>query len=467
MAEAAADEEFERAAVLRDRLEAVRTPDGAAQRRRRVAGERRPGRGRGRGPEANAQVFQVRDGVLAERHGFYLANEAERDEAEVDRGVPRPVLLRRAGGAAADRRRPGAARARPRRRRGPLRAARGPGGGPGRRARRRSVGCASSPQRNAALALAQDRLRQERRRAQRVDALSALQDALGLETLPVRIEGFDISNIGGEHTVASMVVFEGGAPRKSDYRRFRVRGDRSAGPDDFSSIEEVLGRRVAPAARAGRPLPARLRPRRELRVGSGPDRDRRRQGAALGRHACAGAARRARHRGDRAREALEEVYVPGRSQPLEIQSDSEACGCCSASATRRTGSRSSITAAARQGDDELAARRAARRRARAQAGPARALRLSRAPGRGQPRGARGRARASRASSPARSTASSTGRASGSGGEGEPDEREHRDPVRQAGRPDRDHRLLGRRQVGGDRRLRGLAATSASTTCRRG
>ena len=69
-------------------------------------------------------------------------------------------------------------------------------------------------ERNAPLALAQDRLRQERRRAQRVDALSALQEALGLEALPVRIEGFDISNIGGEHTVASMVVFEGGAPKK-------------------------------------------------------------------------------------------------------------------------------------------------------------------------------------------------------------------------------------------------------------
>ena len=52
-----------------------------------------------------------------------------------------------------------------------------------------------------------------------------LREALGMEELPVRIEGFDISNIGGEHTVASMVVFEGGATKKSDYRRFRVRGD--------------------------------------------------------------------------------------------------------------------------------------------------------------------------------------------------------------------------------------------------
>src|SRR5690606_41582019 len=52
--------------------------------------------------------------------------------------------------------------------------------------------------RNAKLALGQDRLRRERRRQQRVDAVAALADALGLESLPIRIEGFDISNLGGE-----------------------------------------------------------------------------------------------------------------------------------------------------------------------------------------------------------------------------------------------------------------------------
>ena len=81
-------------------------------------------------------------------------------------------------------------------------------------------------ERNAKLALAQDRLRRERRRQQRVDALAALQEALGLDELPVRIEGFDVSNLGPEHTVASMVVFEGGAPKKAHYRKFKIRGDR-------------------------------------------------------------------------------------------------------------------------------------------------------------------------------------------------------------------------------------------------
>ena len=63
-----------------------------------------------------------------------------------------------------------------------------------------------------------------------------------MPTLPMRIECFDISNLGETHTVASMVVFEGGAPKKSDYRRFRIRG---AAQDDFAAMSEVLRRRVA------------------------------------------------------------------------------------------------------------------------------------------------------------------------------------------------------------------------------
>jgi excinuclease ABC subunit C len=103
-------------------------------------------------------------------------------------------------------------------------------------------------ERNARLALDQEKLRSERRRQQRVEALDALQEALGLDTIPLRIECFDISTLMGTNTVASMVVFEGGAPKKSDYRRFRVRGAKNgsdAAPDDFAAMEEVLGRRLA------------------------------------------------------------------------------------------------------------------------------------------------------------------------------------------------------------------------------
>jgi excinuclease ABC subunit C len=66
-----------------------------------------------------------------------------------------------------------------------------------------------------------------------------------MDVLPIRIECFDISNLLGTNTVASMVVFEGGAPKKSDYRRFNVRSTTEGVPDDFAAMEEVLGRRLA------------------------------------------------------------------------------------------------------------------------------------------------------------------------------------------------------------------------------
>ncbi len=244
MAAASGAEEFERAAVYRDRLDSVRS----LMERRSVASEALDTADlvaiAVEGPDANAQVFQVRDGVLAERQGFYLSNAAERDEAEVTEefiaqyytaapAVPRLVVV----GAALAERAGLLAEALSARRGGPVEV-RVSERGEKRRLRELA-------ERNARLALAQDKLRQERRRQQRVDALAALQEALGLESLPIRIEGFDVSNLGSEHTVASMVVFEGGAPKKSDYRRFKVRGDRATGPDDVSSIEEVLGRRAA------------------------------------------------------------------------------------------------------------------------------------------------------------------------------------------------------------------------------
>ena len=72
-------------------------------------------------------------------------------------------------------------------------------------------------------------------------ALADLQDALGLDKPPVRIEGYDISTIQGQQTVGGMVVFVHAAPRKSDYRRFNVRG--VEGQDDYASMREVLQRR--------------------------------------------------------------------------------------------------------------------------------------------------------------------------------------------------------------------------------
>jgi excinuclease ABC subunit C len=322
MTEAAGTEEYERAAIFRDRLEAVRS----LMQRRSVAGESLDSADligiAVEGTEANAQVFQVRDGTLAERHGFYLANEGERLEDEVTEeflaqyysaapAVPRlvvvgPAMRERAKlvGDALSARRGGPVEVRVAER--------------GTKRRLRDLA-----ERNAVLALAQDKLRAERRRSQRVDALSALQDALRLEQLPVRIEGFDISNIGGEHTVASMVVFEGGAPKKSDYRRFRVRGDRTAGPDDFSSMEEVLARRVARLFDEGDRSPHDEK--RDDSFAAVPDLiviDGGKGQLSAGMRSLAPLAERGTAVIGLAKR-LEEVYVPGRADPVEVPRDSE------------------------------------------------------------------------------------------------------------------------------------------------
>ena len=79
-------------------------------------------------------------------------------------------------------------------------------------------------------------------------ALLQLKEVLGLSTVPRRIEGFDISNTSGSEAVGSMVVFENGVPRPSQYRRFRIRG--VEGQDDYAMLREVLSRRFARMAGA-------------------------------------------------------------------------------------------------------------------------------------------------------------------------------------------------------------------------
>jgi excinuclease ABC subunit C len=240
MRDAAERQEFEQAAIYRNRLKAVRsllerqrisneavgTLDAIA-----VASEE---------TDANAQVFQVRDGVLADRQSFYLENAARRDEAEVAEefvlqyyasaiAVPPQVIVPRAV-----EHTEALAEALTERRGAPVEVRHAERGD-----KRRVLDLA---ERNARLALDQDRLRSERRRSQRIEALDGLQQALGMETIPMRIECFDISNLMHAHTVASMVVFEGGAPKKADYRRF---GIREAVQDDVGAMAEVLSRRMA------------------------------------------------------------------------------------------------------------------------------------------------------------------------------------------------------------------------------
>jgi excinuclease ABC subunit C len=102
---------------------------------------------------------------------------------------------------------------------------------------------------NAAEKLAQHKTRRASDLSTRNRALEEIQEALDLPTAPLRIECYDISHLQGEQVVASMVVFEDGLPKKSDYRRFVIKT--VEGSDDVGSIHEVITRRFAEAAKAG------------------------------------------------------------------------------------------------------------------------------------------------------------------------------------------------------------------------
>jgi excinuclease ABC subunit C len=239
---AAEEQEFEQAAAYRNRLKAVRSLLERQRISNSAVGTLDAIAVAAEGTDANAQVFQVRDGVLADRQSFYLDNQAARDDADVtiefvlqyyatSPAIPPQVIMsRNVAAAEAD----ALADALSERRGAPVEVRHAERGD-----KRRIFELA---ERNARLALDQDRLRSEHRRIQRIESLEMLQRELGMETIPMRIECFDISNLGETHTVASMVVFEGAAPKKSDYRRFRVR---DVAQDDFAAMNEVLSRRMA------------------------------------------------------------------------------------------------------------------------------------------------------------------------------------------------------------------------------
>jgi excinuclease ABC subunit C len=103
---------------------------------------------------------------------------------------------------------------------------------------------------NAELALETDSAMREAARSKRIAALEELREVLNLESLPIRIECFDISNIQGESIVASMTVFVDGRSKNAHYRTFAIRG--LAGQDDVGAMHEVVSRRFA-RAREGEP----------------------------------------------------------------------------------------------------------------------------------------------------------------------------------------------------------------------
>ncbi|MBR7742208.1 excinuclease ABC subunit UvrC [Phycicoccus sp. BSK3Z-2] len=122
--------------------------------------------------------------------------------------------------------------------------------------------------RNATQSLARHKVTRAGDLTTRSQALQQLQEALDLDDAPLRIECYDISHVQGTQVVGSMVVFEDGLPRKSEYRRFVVRGDETGATDDTAAMHEVLTRRFVrgrkeveeaeTAAAEGRDRPARF-----------------------------------------------------------------------------------------------------------------------------------------------------------------------------------------------------------------
>ncbi|MGH3820094.1 MAG: excinuclease ABC subunit UvrC, partial [Pseudonocardiaceae bacterium] len=179
--------------------------------------------------------------------------------------------------------------------------------------------------RNAAEAFAQHKLRRAGDLTARAAALQEIHEYLGLDAAPLRIECVDVSHVQGSDVVASLVVFEDGLARKSDYRRFAIRDAAGEGrSDDVASIAEVVRRRFARYLRDNEPGldPETGRPRKFayppnlLVVDGGPA-----QVAAaaevlselgITEVATAGLAKR-----------LEEVWLPGEADPVILPRTSE------------------------------------------------------------------------------------------------------------------------------------------------
>lgn len=165
---------------------------------------------------------------------------------------------------------------------------------------------------NAELALEQARQQWLQKKAQQEAVLVALQQALGLEALPRRIEAYDISNIQGTAPVGVMVVLKEGKPSKSDYRRFRIKYHPET-PNDFAMMKEVVTRRLQ-EAQAGNPKFAELPQLMLIDGGKGQLNAALEAMREVGVQVPAiGLAKR-----------FEEVYLPGRAEPLILPKDSPA-----------------------------------------------------------------------------------------------------------------------------------------------
>jgi excinuclease ABC subunit C len=241
MKEAAADERFEEAARYRNRLFSVRHLAERQAADKRAVGTIDVLGLASREERAAVQVFPLRDGRLIDRYSFHLENVAGQDPSTMLEAfcleyygsapsVPPEIVVPPAAG---DTSALAEFLSERRGSRVEVRAAK-------RGEKRRLQELADQ---NAQLALEADVRQVEQRRLRRIEGLEELREGLNLESLPLRIECFDISNIQTESPVGSMVVFQDAVPKKAHYRKFGVRG--LEGQDDFAAIAEVVSRRFA------------------------------------------------------------------------------------------------------------------------------------------------------------------------------------------------------------------------------
>jgi excinuclease ABC subunit C len=241
MHEAADGERFEEAARYRNRLFAVRRLTERQAVEKRSVGDVDVIGIAVDGDQAAVQIFPLRGGKMIDRYGFHLENvDGQETSALLEAfcveyygsapSVPPQIIVPRDAGDVS------ALQEFLSERRGSRVEVRAAERGEKRRLQELAA-------QNARLALDSESYQTEQKRLRRVEALEELREALNLESLPLRIECFDISNIQATEPVGSMVVFQDATPKKGHYRKFAVRG--LDGPDDFAAMAQVIERRFA------------------------------------------------------------------------------------------------------------------------------------------------------------------------------------------------------------------------------
>ena len=241
MKDAAAGERYEEAARCRNRLFAVQSLAERQAADKRAVGTIDVIGIAVQGDRAAVQVFPLRDGRLIDRYKFHLENVEGQDRATILESfcleyygsapaIPPQIIVP-----------PDVEETEALERflsdlRGSKVEVRAP-------ARGEKLRLAELADENARLALESEATQAEQKRLRRIEALEQLREVLNLESLPLRIECYDISNIQGQTIVGSMVVFQDATPKRAHYRTFAVRGQEVQ--DDFAAMAEVVSRRFA------------------------------------------------------------------------------------------------------------------------------------------------------------------------------------------------------------------------------